>query len=398
MNGIVALKQRDGSFLIGMDVKNHFELKQYTELESFDDFIHKNNSAYIFTLLSYQLGFPILDLKSKATDKLFPLISAWTFNYVYTFKDNVIKQLNGAYNPASEIRIRALFENNPEVINELHFESNLTQAAYFDKIEQIKTHLQQGNIYELNFCQSFSSEYTEPLNTSALFNKLYRNNPVPHAAFIDFPTWSLASASPERFIQKRGNRVSSDPIKGTARRGETKEEDERIKKQLKESIKERAENVMIVDLVRNDLSKIAAKGSVEVNELYGIYTYPTVHQMISSISCTLNENTPFTAQLRALFPMGSMTGAPKRSAVAIAQELENFNREIYSGSFGVIYPNGDYDFNVLIRTLEINKTEQTISCAVGGAITILSYAEAEYEECQTKIGKIISLFGTCTWS
>jgi para-aminobenzoate synthetase component 1 len=154
---------------------------------------------------------------------------------------------------------------------------------------------------------------------------------------------------------------------------------------------------MIVDLVRNDLSRVAAKGSVQVDELCEIYTFPTVHQMISTISCELKEHTSFSDILKATFPMGSMTGAPKKAAVELAAHYEGFSREFYSGSFGVILPNGDFDLNVLIRTLVYNRETRKFYCGVGGAITMLSDPEAEYEECKVKVDKILSLFGTCQW-
>ncbi|MNU92937.1 Aminodeoxychorismate synthase component 1 [compost metagenome] len=154
---------------------------------------------------------------------------------------------------------------------------------------------------------------------------------------------------------------------------------------------------MIVDLVRNDLSQIATKGSVLVDELCAVYSFPTVHQLISTVSCDLKENTSFSDILKASFPMGSMTGAPKKAAVELAEQYEGFSREFYSGSLGVIYPNGDFDLNVLIRTIVYNSQSKQLSCGVGGAITILSDAEAEYEECKAKVGKILALFGTCQW-
>ena len=154
---------------------------------------------------------------------------------------------------------------------------------------------------------------------------------------------------------------------------------------------------MIVDLVRNDLSRIAEKGSVKVDELCGIYSFPTVHQMISTVSCELKKNTSFSDILKATFPMGSMTGAPKKAAVELAEKHEGFSRGFYSGSMGVIYPNSDFDLNVLIRTLVYERKTGKLSCGVGGAITMLSDAEAEYEECRVKVDKILSLFGTCQW-
>jgi para-aminobenzoate synthetase component 1 len=191
-------------------------------------------------------------------------------------------------------------------------------------------------------------------------------------------------------MKKTGTRLLSQPIKGTAPRGENAPLDEALKEQLKNDPKERSENIMIVDLVRNDLSRIAKKGSVEVTELCGIHTFETVHQMISTIECEVDEQVQFSAILNASFPMGSMTGAPKVEAMKIIDETEDFKRGLYSGSIGYISPSGDFDFNVVIRSLIYNREKKYLSCAVGGAITILSDPEKEFEECQTKIEKILT--------
>ena len=191
-------------------------------------------------------------------------------------------------------------------------------------------------------------------------------------------------ASPERFLRKRGDRLQSQPIKGTVRRGSTLEEDAALKKVLSKSEKEQAENVMIVDLVRNDLSRVAAKNSVEVDELFGIHSFATVHQMISSVSCVLRDDASPLDILRATFPMGSMTGAPKLSAMTQISRLEETGRGVYSGSFGYLEPNGDWDFNVVIRSLMHRVDTGRVDATVGGAITLLSEADAEFDECLLK--------------
>ena len=190
-------------------------------------------------------------------------------------------------------------------------------------------------------------------------------------------------------MKKTGDKLMTQPIKGTAKRHTDKAEDELLKQALMADPKERAENVMIVDLVRNDLSKVATKNSVFVDELCGIYSFETVHQMVSTVSCQLKENTTIKEILRATFPMGSMTGAPKVSAMQLIEEFEDFKRGIYSGSIGYIDPQGDFDFNVVIRSLFYNKAKKTMTCDVGGAITIQSDPEKEYEECLTKVKRIL---------
>ncbi|MBI3238477.1 MAG: anthranilate synthase component I family protein, partial [Flavobacteriia bacterium] len=209
--------------------------------------------------------------------------------------------------------------------------------------------------------------------------------------------WMIAGASPERFMARSGTKLISQPIKGTAPRGKTPEEDLLLKEQLANSHKDRTENVMIVDLVRNDLSRIATKNSVQVDELFGVYSFPTVHQLISTVSCELRPEVTFSDILKATFPMGSMTGAPKVAAMELAEITERFTRGIYSGAAGYIAPNGDFDFNVMIRTLVVDRANNSISCGVGGAITIFSDPEEEYEECRAKVGKILDATGSCQW-
>jgi para-aminobenzoate synthetase component 1 len=197
------------------------------------------------------------------------------------------------------------------------------------------------------------------------------------------------SGSPERFLKREGDRLMSQPIKGTVRRGRSAEEDNALIDTLQSSEKERAENVMIVDLVRNDLSRIAQKATVEVTELCGIHSFQTVHQMVSTIECRLDKDKGLSDILRATFPMGSMTGAPKISAMKHIDRIEPEGRGSYSGSIGYITPTGDFDFNVLIRSLFHNSKTESLVANVGGAITSLSDAHQEYEECMLKAEAIL---------
>jgi para-aminobenzoate synthetase component I len=212
---------------------------------------------------------------------------------------------------------------------------------------------------------------------------------APFSSFLQFDDFSAFCGSPERFLQKKGDVLRSEPIKGTSKRGKTDEEDEQLKNNLQNDAKERSENIMVVDLVRNDLSKIAIKDSVKVEELCALYSFKTVHQLISTITCTVEEKTSFTDIIKATFPMGSMTGVPKIKAMQIIEEFESFKRGLYSGSIGYIMPNGDFDFNVVIRSLLYNKKEKYLSCSVGGAITSLSSAQEEYKECLVKVKRIL---------
>lgn len=259
----------------------------------------------------------------------------------------------------------------------------LSKEAYLNNVKALQKHIQLGDIYEVNFCQEF---YAEPVNIDpiALYFKLNEKSPTPFSCFVKYEDNYLLSASPERFLKKQGRQIISQPIKGTIRRGTNEEEDQLLKEQLLNDPKERSENIMIVDLVRNDLTKIASKNSVKVDELCGIYTFPQVHQMISTVSAELKEEVSFNEIINATFPMGSMTGAPKIRAMELIEQYETSKRGIYSGTVGYIDSFGNFDFNVVIRSILYNKDNQYLSFFVGGAITHLSDPEKEYEECLLK--------------
>lgn len=266
----------------------------------------------------------------------------------------------------------------------------LSKEEYLNKVKALQQHIQLGDIYEVNFCQEFYAEQVQ-INPLALYFKLNEKSSTPFSCFVKHQDKYLLCASPERFIKKTGNKIISQPIKGTIKRGKTEEEDEQLKQQLKNDPKERSENVMIVDLVRNDLTKVAEKNSVNVDELYGIYTFPQVHQMISTVSAKVKDDIDFNTILNATFPMGSMTGAPKVRAMELIEEYETTKRGLYSGSVGYIDDKGDFDFNVVIRSITYNQKNKYLSYMVGGAITALSNPEKEYEECLLKAKAILEV-------
>nr|MBA3971024.1 anthranilate synthase component I family protein [Bacteroidota bacterium] len=232
-------------------------------------------------------------------------------------------------------------------------------------------------------CQEFFAENVV-IDTSSVYKKLNTISSAPFSAYCKFGSHYVLCASPERFLQKCGNTLISQPIKGTIKRAENPKEDEKLKIELRSNKKEQSENVMIVDLVRNDLSRIAQKGSVKVNELFGIYSFKQVHQMISTVSCELKEGLTFTDILKTTFPMGSMTGAPKVSAMKLIEQYETTKRGLYSGAIGYIRPNGDFDFNVVIRSILYNADKKALSFMAGSAITDKADAFQEYDECLLK--------------
>ena len=259
----------------------------------------------------------------------------------------------------------------------------ISKSQYIDKVNTILSHIHRGDIYEANFCQEFFAEGFA-IDPVQVFVKLNEISLPPFAVFLKLEDHYLLSASPERYLKKTGDKILSQPIKGTARRSQNSEEDKDIAAALSRDDKERSENIMIVDLVRNDLSKVARKGSVTVNELCKVYTFKQVHQMISTIAADLEKGVPPVEVLRSTFPMGSMTGAPKISAMKIIEELEETKRGLYSGAVGYFSPEGDFDFNVVIRSILYNAENKYTSFSVGGAITSRSIPEKEYEECRLK--------------
>ena len=257
------------------------------------------------------------------------------------------------------------------------------ESTYLQRAHRVKKHIQRGDIYEMNLCQEWSAD--EHLESPwDAFVRLHHFTQPPYAALVKAGEFHVICGSPELFLKRRGDQLISSPIKGTIRRGSTPEEDDALAQQLQNDPKERGENVMICDLVRNDLSRIAKPGTVHVPELFGIHRFESVHQMISTVQCTLRDDVTTESILRATFPMGSMTGAPKVRAMQIIDELEASRRGVYSGSVGFFQPNGDFDLNVVIRSLLYNAATPRISMHVGGAITSLSDPASEYAECLLK--------------
>ena len=393
---ICIFNSNNGERLIGFDCEDSYTANTF-ELNEIEDFINKNKNNYTFVALSFDLKNPFMTLNSKNKDEQeFPLLLLWTPKYVVNFKSEGHHFLKGTPTQDSIDFLDWLMEmetNENYHSYSIHLKSKTNKKDYLNSIEKIKTHLQRGDIYELNYCQEFFAENIDITHPIDLYFKLNQATKAPFSAFFHIKDHILFCSSPERFIQKKGNHLKSQPIKGTAPRGKNHEDDVKNLETLRNDPKENSENIMIVDLVRNDLSKIATKGSVKVDELCEIYSFPTVHQMISTISCEVHEK-GFFEILQALFPMGSMTGAPKKRALELIDEFEDFNRGLYSGSLGYIDPNGDFDFNVIIRSLIYNKNTKRVSCGVGSAITISSDAEKEYSECMVKIQKLLDVISS----
>ena len=363
---------------IKTDYHNAFEdLNQYQQ----------QTKDWLFGYLSYDLKNDTEDLYSKNLDGLqFPDLFFFQPKKLFLLKGNQLElhYLRMCDDEMEEdleaIAHQAVFLQ-PKV--GIDIQQRISKNNYIDKVGVMLEHIQRGDIYEANFCMEFYAENVsiEPVDVYKRINAI---SEPPFAVYFKNNTHYLMCASPERYIKREGNQVISQPIKGTAKRFEEEALDEQSKKDLFENQKERSENIMIVDLVRNDLSRTAVKGSVEVEELCGIYTFKQVHQMISTITSEVEHNTSPVAILQTTFPMGSMTGAPKISAMQIIEQLEESKRGLYSGAVGYITPEGNFDFNVVIRSVLYNKENKYLSFSVGSAITFLSEPEKEYEECLLK--------------
>lgn len=355
-----------------------------SDIKELEEFQGKQENWYL-GFFTYDLKNAIEKLHSKNNDHMgWPTLMFFSPEILILVKNNRL-----------ELTIAPSFDRSYKILERLNYQhifqkgdlpSNLrprfSKTEYLSRVKHIQELIHRGDIYETNFCQEFFS-YSN-FDPYSGFIDLNKNLPSPFSAFFRKDRKYLLCASPERFLCKQGDLLISQPIKGTVRRGTSPEEDKVLKSKLSNSLKERSENVMIVDLVRNDLSKIAQPGSVKVSELCGIYTFPRVHQMISTVEAKPKKHS-LAEIIRATFPMGSMTGAPKIEAMRIIDRFEIVRRGLYSGSVGYMDPDGNFDFNVVIRSLQYNADNQYLSYFAGSAITALSDPENEYEECLLKV-------------
>lgn len=368
-------------------------MQEHIDFDKLRQFFDRNKNKFIYGYIGYDAKKSIELLDSENHDQLgFPSLYFHIPHTVIELKNSQLTYIQGDDTPGTRDFAHSFKEQlkNKESGNIPPFQSRISKEEYINAVNQLKKHIQRGDIYEINFCHEYFSKQAEITDPLAVYSVINQVTQAPFSVYLQHDHFHVFCGSPERFIQKKGTKIISQPIKGTAPRGKTEQEDQRLKTALAENPKEISENVMIVDLVRNDLSKIAEKGSVKADELFGIYTYNTVHQMVSTISCEISEKIDLSAILKATFPMGSMTGAPKVSAMQLSEQYESFKRGLYSGSIGYILPNGDFDFNVVIRTLLYNSRNKYLSCGVGGAITISCDAEKEYEECEIKVRKLLN--------
>ncbi len=354
-----------------------------------ENFVQENQNQYIFGYFGYDLKNDLEKLTSENPKNIdFP--EAYFFIPKHLAKIDSkgnFEFIHGEENELKKCYHEMISKQASETIGRDEIQTDSSKEKYLKKIKSIKEHIQQGDIYEANFCYEYHAKNIE-INPLGLYQKLNENTQAPFSVFGKINHLFILSASPERFLKKVGNKVTSQPIKGTVKRGKNEQEDVELIAFLENNPKDRSENIMIVDLVRNDLSKIALPSSVQVEELCKIYTFKNIHQMISTVSAEV-ENISFVEIIKALFPMGSMTGAPKIRAMELMEEYEEQKRGLYSGAIGYFAPNGDFDFNVAIRTILYDDHQKNISFSVGGAITDLSLPEQEYEETLLKAEALI---------
>jgi para-aminobenzoate synthetase component 1 len=341
------------------------------------------NPDWYFGHLCYDLKNNIHGLTTQFPSPNYPLQQWIKADWVVQKKEGIIQVLKGK---SWQEQPWKSTDYSPDWLS---LSPAVSKLDYLNDLRRIQEFIRNGACYELNYCFPFQGQIQKDFNPWSFFYALHERSSMPFANFYQTPEiWALG-ASPERYLRKKGSQVISQPIKGTRRRCETS--DEALVTELQNSEKENAEHVMIVDLMRNDLAKFCIPGSVEVPEFKKVTTFPRVHQMISTVKGSLRDKHQGLDLLFDAFPMGSMTGAPKRRVMEIIDEVEHFSRGLYSGSVGYIQPHGDFDFNVVIRTLVVERDTQKASMGVGGAITFLSNPEEEYEECWVKAAPILHL-------
>lgn len=358
-------------------------------------FQHDKKGDWLFGFFGYDLKNELEQLASRHFDGIgLPDIGFFQPETVVGIKNDRIEIQTVGRVPEEifeEIKaVKPAGSKEPKSPNEkMELRPRIAKGDYLQKVEAIRQHIAGGDLYEMNLCQEFFAE-NAGLDPVTVFERLNAIGKAPFSTFMRWRDRYLLSASPERFLKKEGQKVISQPIKGTRKRGNSPGEDDKIRQELAASEKDRAENVMIVDLVRNDLARNCIPGSVRVEELFGIYTFETVHQMISTVTGILkndpndlNDSNSLNT-LRDAFPPGSMTGAPKVMAMELIEQYEHTRRGLYSGAVGYFDPNGDFDFNVVIRSILYNAADGYVSAQVGGAIVFDSVPEQEYEECLVK--------------
>lgn len=378
-------------FVVAVDTIR--QIKLYNEAHQFDALhvFKQSSKTTIYGYLSYDLKNELEQLSSNNIDQVnFPSLFFFEPRYVFEIKGNKC-QIN-----RSTLEALWLFDqiNTIQLHEELkpskiYWQTKVDKAAYIKNVKNIQQDIEEGTVYELNYCREIYAEEVE-FNPIQTFLKINEQAKAPFTAYLKIGKQSVLSFSPERFLQLNNSKLLSQPIKGTLKKGRSEQENEALKTQLLNDEKERAENVMIVDLVRNDFARSAETGSVKVDELFGIYEFENIIQMISTVSAIKRAEISALTALKNAFPMGSMTGAPKIKSMQLIEQYENSKRGLYSGCIGYFDSSDNFDFNVVIRTLMYDEDKKYLSFHVGGAITYDSIPEKEWQETETKAQSILN--------
>ena len=379
--------------LLAAGSKASVEMPVGSAYDALHHFYTENKNEWLFGHFGYDLKNETEKLSSRNADGI-------GFSDLHFFVPEIVLELNN-----NEVTI--FCDGDAELIfntiltcsltitvsiqSKIVIEHKIKKENYIDIIEKLKQHILRGDCYEINFCQEFFARDAE-IDPLVIYSRLTELSPNPFSVFYKLNDRYCLCASPERYLKKEDNKIFSQPIKGTTQRNLTNAEaDELAKNYLLQSSKEKSENVMVVDLVRNDLSKICKAGSVKVDELFGLYSFPQVHQMISTVSGEPVENLNWIDCVKATFPMGSMTGAPKIKVMELIEEYEKTKRGLFSGAIGYVKPDGSFDFNVVIRSILYNAADKYLSFQTGGGITYNSDAALEYEESLLKAAAMIKV-------
>jgi para-aminobenzoate synthetase component 1 len=351
------------------------------------------NPGWITGFFGYDLKNETENLQSNNPNQLdFPDLYFFAPETLISIKGNTVEIIGDNDEIQKLVEPEGFEPSSNASAPSIGLQPRFSRSEYVETVEKIKNHIVRGDIYVTNFCQEFFAEDTV-INPLSIFSNLNNVSPTPFSTFFKWKGNYIMCASPERFLAKRGSKLISQPIKGTARRDADEAIDKTIIEELRNHPKELQENVMIVDLVRNDLTHSAKPGTVKTEELYSIQSFKQVHQMVSTVVCELRDDISAVEAVKNTFPMGSMTGAPKISAMQLMEQYERSKRGVYSGAVGYFSEDSDFDFNVVIRTLLYNSTKKYLSFHVGSAITYHANAEQEYEECLLKAKAILEVLG-----
>lgn len=382
--------------VLAVDAHKVFQSDSKEALEDLKEY-RKANKDWLFGYLSFNAADKTSVKNKESKLPKYPKLHFFHPKKIFLLKQNSIEihyasiceeEIEADWNTINNIKV----EDYEREALHLPIQAKLSKQAYLEKINKIQDYIRQGKITEINFCQEFYA-HAELKNPLAIYQHLNAISSTPFASYVRMEEDYILCASPERYLSNTAGLIKAQPIKGTAKRKENTLEDRKIRLGLETNEKEIAENVLITEMLVEEFYEIAEEESVQITELCKAYSFKQVHQLISTIVCHLKPELSEVDAIKATYPMGSMTGIPKDITLKIIEELENFDRGLYSGSVGYFAPNGDFDFNVVIRSILYNAKSKYVSFAAGGAITALSDPEEEYQETMLKVKAMEEVLG-----